>query len=109
MIDVEIEASASENLKDGAPCIHCLIMGFLESYWTTFGVGNEETGQVAFDVVLTVAKLAEVMANLIVRVDSPAAQEKLIADVHAVFDGILKAMQTGEPVEINIGGPGKIH
>lgn len=106
---IEIEASDSGNLKEGAPCIHCLIMGLLESYWVKFGIEQGETGRVGFDVVHTVAKLAEVMANLIVRVESPAAQEKLVADAHAVFDGILKAMQTGEDVELFIGGPGKVH
>lgn len=108
MIEVEIKAN-NDSLKEGAPCIHCVIMGVLESYWLTFGIKNEETGTVGFDVVLTVAKLTEVMANLVGRVDGSAAQEKLIGDVHLIFDGILKAMQTGEPVEISVGGPGIIH
>lgn len=106
---IVIEADDHSALKEGAPCLHCLLTGIIQSYWMQFGVVDENSGAVGFDVPLTVANLAEAMANIIMRVEAPAAREKLIGDAHAVLDGVLKAMQTGEEVEMNIGGPGVVH
>lgn len=107
-MSIETETSDDSALNDGAPCLHCVLTGVLNAYWAQFGAVTEN-GAVGVDIPLTVAKITEVMANVIMRIDRPADQEKLIADAHAVLDGVIHTIQTGEPFEYNLGGPGAVH
>lgn len=105
---IEIEVSDVSSLKGGAPCLHCMVMGLVRAYWMEFG-RKDGSGAVSVDVPLTVAKLAEAMANVIVCLDSEADRDRMTGDAHAVLDAFSKTMQTGEPIEMTIGGQGKVH
>lgn len=106
---IEIEAERTAHLEDGAPCLHCLLTEFVQSYWMAFGIKDEATGKVGIDVPYTLAKMVEVMANMVLRVDGCALQEQLISDIHQMVDGFWIALSTGKEIEITIGSNGKVH
>lgn len=94
----------SDTLRPGSPCLHCVLVAVIEEYWRTYGHIDESAGTVDMDVTVTLAKIINVAATLIFRVEGAAAQEKLIGDLHGLIDAIVKAKRTGMPVKFEMGG-----
>lgn len=109
---IEIECEAGGMLREDAPCLHCLVEGLIVSYWENFGVRNSESGRVAFDVTLTLAKLAEVMVNIALQAspEGGAGRAEVIKAIHAILDGVVEAVETGEDVILApFGDKGRAH
>lgn len=109
---IEIDCEAGDTLREGAPCLHCLVESLVVSYWEQFGIRNSESGRVAFDVTLTLAKLAEVMANIALQVspECGVGRTEVIESIHEIFDGIVEAIETGDDVSLApFGNKGRVH
>lgn len=89
-------------------CLHCALNHAIES-WAKENAPRNAQGHVVFDAAVIVARLAEVIGELVESADTGPKREQFERYARQCLEAAFENAQTGTPVMVEVGKAAREH